>query len=338
MARFARWEPEARLAAHLGGHVGAAATTSKDTLTRIIEMQPGSESAARAHYELGGLHLSGGNLDGATSAFRQVPAAWPRWHSRAGLAIGRIYQNHWHDLEAAAREYRKVIRLHPDTMAAADGYAHLADIHQALGDHLTAENMRECAVRTYDRVMTLSRDADERDLALERFVRLARALDRRDLAVDALVKRRREAASARVPARLLAIDSELGDLYFELEQHGNALLRYKSCAQIARRGSEPDVVLRLLDRMATCQELTGDRAGARRTWRSTVEYVARSRERASRAERQPGLAVILARAYAALERPQDIKKVRSRLARYRSADVSQALAAIDGMLQAQAAG
>src|SRR5690349_7218482 len=88
---------------------------SLDTLTRIIEMQPGTESAARAHYELGMLQLEQGDLEAATGSFRRVPPHWPRWHGRAGLAIARIYETQLRDIGAAAREYRKVIRRHPDT-------------------------------------------------------------------------------------------------------------------------------------------------------------------------------------------------------------------------------
>ena len=39
------------------------ASLTKEALNQIIQMQPGTESAARAHFQLGSLHLEGGSIE-----------------------------------------------------------------------------------------------------------------------------------------------------------------------------------------------------------------------------------------------------------------------------------
>ncbi len=79
-------------------------TMTRESLSQIIQMQPGTESAARAHFHLGSLQLADGEVETATDSYRRVPSSWPRWHARAGFAIARIYEEHLDDLDAAARE------------------------------------------------------------------------------------------------------------------------------------------------------------------------------------------------------------------------------------------
>lgn len=306
-----------------------ASATTRETLTRIIEMQPGSEAAARASYELGRIELDTGNVERATTSFRQVPATWPRWHARAGLAIGVIYETHWRDLDAATREYRKVIRMHPDCLPTAEAHARLGDIATALGDPVTAENMLECCVRACEKVLSGGSEAQEKDLALALLVTACRRLDRHDTAVEALIHRRREAIAARDAQRAVELDRELGHVYLERGQHGNALIRFKTCLQHARRKGTVASVVELTERVAECQRATGDIAGARRTYRTLVELLARRHDKKALIQKDASMALVVARAYILLDRTEDARKLRQRLAKVRGGEAAAIVAVID---------
>jgi tetratricopeptide (TPR) repeat protein len=292
-----------------------AAALTKESLHQIIEAQPASELAARARYELGGLHLAGGNVEVATTLYRDVPARWSRWHARAGLAIARIYDQHVKDIEAAAREYRKVIRLHPESYAAAEGYSRMAEIYELVGDPVSAENMRDCALRTYDRILDSTDDHDEREAALVRFVQTSRLLERWDLATEALVKARRQAVKDGDAARQVDLDRQLGLIYFDREQFGNALIRFKTCLQHARRRGELGASVTLTELVARCEEALDDRAGERRTWRAFLEWVRRSPDRKQRVQRDPALVGAYVRALLATDKAGEARQVRARLKR-----------------------
>ena len=307
---------------------------TKDTLTRIIEMQPGTESAARAHYELGVLQLERGDLESATRSFRQVAPHWPRWHGRAGLAIARIYETQIRDVGAAEREYRKVIRRHPDTFAAAECHARMADLCDAMGDAIQAENLRECALRSYARVVETTDDPQERDEAMTRYVAASRQLERWESAIDALSKQRREAVRRRDAIRRIEIDRQLGDIFLQREQHGNALARYRDCLQHARRRKDVPEVVDLTENMARCLHATGDAAGVRRAWQSLVEFVHEDSARLSDCLRDVRLAPALVRGLSAVGRSADARKLRSRLGRMSSPEARAALAAVDAEIGA----
>lgn len=296
--------------------MGQPAALTKESLKQIIEAQPKSELAARARYELGGLHLAAGNVEGATGFFRKVSSSWPRWHSRAGLAIARIYDERVQDLEAAAREYRKVIRLHPESFAAAAGYGRLAEIYEMVGDPVSAENMRECAMRTYERVLESTDDRDERDAALERFVETSRQLERWDQATEALVKARRQAVRERNVERRNELDRQLGLLYLDREQFGNALIRFKSCLQhVRRRGDDLGGILSLTELTARCQAATDDATGVKRTYRALLDWVKRGKERRLAVQRDPELVRVFVRALIATDKVGEARQLRSRMKR-----------------------
>lgn len=302
---------------------------SADTLTRIIEMQPGTESAARAHLELGMLQLQRGELEKATQSFRQVPPHWPRWHGRAGLAIAMIYEIQLRDLGAAEREYRKVIRRHPDTHAAAECHTRLAEIYISVGDHLSAENMRECALRAYGKVIETSDDEGEREEALGRFVVTSRILERWEPAVQALEKQRASAVARKDAARRSEIDRQLAEINEMREQHDAAASRYKECLAHARRSGSPAEVAELTESLARAQRAMGDPQGARKTMASLLEYVGKDSARLTELLRDARTVPSLVRAHVAADKQAELKKLRSRLARLTSAEAKAALAAFD---------
>jgi tetratricopeptide (TPR) repeat protein len=314
--------------------VAAPGAASKDTLTRIIEMQPGTESAARAHYELGRLQLERGELEQAMQSFRQVPPHWPRWHSLAGLAIARIYETQIRDVDAAAREYRKVIRRHPESFASAECYSRMGDLYAALGDLISAENMRECAQRAYAKVMETSDDPQEREEAVGRFVTASRQLERWDAALEALLKARREAVKRKEVARRVEIDRQLGEIYLQREQHASALARFKDCLQHARRqGDLPDIVA-LTENVARCFQVLEDAPAVRRTWASLVDFVAKDAARMTEAARDVRIAPALVRAWLASDRGGEARKFRSRISRMTSPEARAALLLVDAELGA----
>lgn len=313
--------------------MGAPAASRHEALAQIIDSQPASEMAARARYELGGMHLRDGDLERATHYFRDVSPNWPRWHSQAGLAIARIYDDHVHDVEAAAREYRKLIRRHPETFAAAEGHARMAEIYEAVGDGVSAENMRECAMRAFQRLLAEADDADERDRALERFVDACRRLERWDAATDALVKARRQAVRRRDATRRAEFDRQLGTLYLDREQYGNALIRLRACLQhVRRRGEDVEAIVRLSEQVARCQEASEDRAGARRTYRALLDFLRRGKDRRQAVQRDAELVRIMTRAYLATDQTGQARQLRARLKRMRG--VRDSLAAVEAELQA----
>ena len=312
-------------------HVADVAA-SKDVLTRIIEMQPGTESAARAHYELGRLQLERGELEPAMGSFRQVPPHWPRWHSLAGLAIARIYETRIRDVDAASREYRKVIRRHPDSYASAECYARMGDLYEALGDPVSAENMRECAQRSYAKVMETSDDPQEREEAVARFVAASRQLERWDAAIDALSKARKDAVRRRDATRRYEIDRQLGDIYLQREQHGNALARFKECVQHARRQADLGDVVELTEKMARCLEAVEDSAALRRCHASLAEFVSRDPARLTETARDPRLAPSVVRSLVAADRHADARKLRTRISRMTSAEARATLVLVDAEL------
>lgn len=314
------------------------AQTSVDTLTRIIEMQPGTESAARAHLELGQLQLQRGELEKATQSFRQVPPHWPRWHGRAGLAIAQIYEMQLHDLGAAEREYRKVIRRHPETHAAAECHSRLADLYESIGDMLSAENMRECAQRTYAKVIETTDDEPEREEALERFVAASRRLERWEPALHALEKQRQVAIARKDAARRCEIDRQLGEIYETREQHDNAIVRYKECLGHLRRAGSAGDVAEMIEAIARCQRAAGaEGSSVRRTYQGLLEFVGRDAARTTELLRDTRHAPILARAHLAADKVADARKLRSRLARSTTAESRAALLAFDAELQAHGA-
>lgn len=312
--------------------MAAQVVTTRETLVRIIEMQPGTESAGRAHYELGILQLEGGDLEGAMSSLRQVPSHWPRWHGRSGLAIARIYETRIRDIGAAEREYRKVIRRHPESFAAAECHARLADLAEAVGDTLSSENLREGAMRSYQRVIQTTDDASERDESIRRFISASRRLERWEPALEALTRQRRDAIKARDLDRRMEIDREIGDIYLEREQHGNALLRFRECLQHARRSGELGEVVELTSNVVRCLEATDDDGAARKTWDAFVEYVKKDATRVAAVGKDPRLAVVVTRAFVATDRLPEAKRLRTRVARLVTAEGKQALAEIDGLL------
>lgn len=312
--------------------MAAQVITTRETLVRIIEMQPGTESAGRAHFELGVLQLDAGDLEGAMLSFRQVPSNWPRWHGRAGLAIARIYETRIRDIGAAEREYRKVIRRHPESFAAAECHARLADLAESQGDALSGENLREGAMRTYQRVIQTTDDDAERAESLSRFIGASRRLERWEPALEALTRQRREAVKVRDTARRMEIDREIGDIYLEREQHGNALLRFRECLQHARRSGGLGDVVELTSNVVRCLEATDDESAARKAWDAFVEYVKKDSTRVSAVGKDPRLAVVATRAFVATDRLSDARRLRSRVARLVTAEGKQALAEIDGLL------
>ena len=305
------------------------AKLSKESLKQIIQMQPGTESAARAHYQLGESHLDGGDIEVATESFRQVPPSWPRWHARAGFAIARIYETHLDDMESAAREYRKVISLHPDSMSAAQSYVQLAELHAKVGDPVSAENMRECAMRTYERLAEVSEDHDEKDEARFRFAVASRELQRWDQAVDALQLCRKRASRNKDAARRYEIDRQLGVIYLEREQHSNALKRFKDCLEYARRRTDVQGVVELNVLIARCHERSGDEGAAKRARRSLVEFIHRSKKRLQEAQRDPNVAPALVESYLKLDRVKDAKAIRTRLRRMRNSEARELLAFVE---------
>lgn len=306
---------------------------SVDTLTRIIEMQPGTESAARAHLDLGMLQLQRGELEKATQSFRQVPHHWPRWHGRAGLAIAMIYEIQLRDLGAAEREYRKVIRRHPDTHAAAECHSRLADIYEAVGDALSAENMRECALRAYSKVIETSDDDQERSEALERFVAASRRLERWEPAVQVLEKQRAAAVARKDAVRRCDIDRQLAEIHELREQHEPAATRYREAlAQLRRTGTSADVV-EITEALARCCRALGDVAGAKKAYQGLLEHVGKDAARMNEVLRDARLVPVLVRAHAAADKLADARKLRTRLARLTSAEARAALAAFDAELQ-----
>jgi tetratricopeptide (TPR) repeat protein len=302
---------------------------SVDTLTRIIEMQPGTESAARAHLELGVLQLQRGELEAATESFRKVPPVWPRWHGRAGLHIAMIYEIQMKDLGAAEREYRKVIRRHPETHAAAECHARLADIYISVGDHLSAENMRECALRTYAKVIESTDDDSEREEALERFVAASRALERWEPAVQALERQRNTANARKDATRRCDIDRQLAEINELREQHDQAALRYKECLAHVRRNGTAAEVAEMTEALARCQRAAGDASGARKTYQALLEFVGRDGGRLTELLRDSRWVHVLVRAHVAADKLADLRKLRSRLARLTSVEARAALAAFD---------
>ena len=305
---------------------------SVDTLTRIIEMQPGTESAARAHLELGMLQLQRGELEKATQSFREVPPHWPRWHGRAGLAIAMIYEIQLRDLGAAEREYRKVIRRHPDTHAAAECHTRLADIYLSVGDPLSAENMRECALRTYSKVIETTDLESEREEALVRFVAASRSLERWEPAVQVLEKQRAGAIARKDAVRRCEFDRQLAEINELREQHDQAALRYKDCLAHVRRSGSPGDVAEITDALARCQRIAGDAAGAKKTYQSLLEYAGKDAARTTELLRDARAVPILVRAHVAADKGAELKKLRSRLARLTSAEARAALAAFDAEL------
>jgi tetratricopeptide (TPR) repeat protein len=305
--------------------VSEPAKLSKESLHQIIQMQPGTESAAKAHFQLGGLHLDGGEVETATEAFRQVPAQWAAWHARAGFAIARIYETHLDDIESAAREYRKVISLHPDSMSAAHSYQQLALLHQKVGDPVSAENMRECSMRTYERLATSGEDADERDEARFRFAVASRELQRWDQAVEALQTCRKRATRNKDAARRYDIDRQLGVIALEREQHAEALKRFKDCLEYARRRTDVPAVVELNILIARTHQSAGDDVADKRTRRSLVDFVHRSKKRLSEAQLDPKVAPALVECYLKLERVDDAKALRTRLRRFRSPEARELL-------------
>ena len=307
----------------------------QEALAQIIETQPGSESAARAHYEIGGLQLARGSVEAATAAYRQVPTTWPRWHARACLAIARIYDRQLQDVDAAAREYRKVIRVHPECFASAEAYARMGELYQALGDAVSAENMRECAVKSYERHLH-SDDLDERELALSRYVTTCRQLERWDEAIDALVKSRRAATRLRDTPRRVELDRQLGMLYLERQQFGNALIRFRACLQHARRRGDLDTYVSLCESAARCLRENADSVGLRRTYGSLLDFVGRSAGRRAEVLKDPRLAPVLVRAYLALGKVGQARQVHSRLRRTKSVQGREVLAAVEAEMSAVA--
>lgn len=305
---------------------------SVDTLTRIIEMQPGTESAARAHLELGMLQLQRGELEKATQSFRQVPPHWPRWHGRAGLSIAMIYEIQLRDLGAAEREYRKVIRRHPETHAAAECHTRLADIYLSVGDLLSAENMRECALRTYGKVIETTDDDAEREEALVRFVAASRILERWEPAVQALEKQRTAAIARKDATRRCEIDRQLAEINELREQHDVAAGRYKDCLAHLRRSGSAAEVAEVTEALARCLRSAGDSAGMRKTYVSLLEYAGKDGARLTELLRDARSVPVLVRAHAVAEKSADIKKLRTRLARLTSAEARAALAAFDAEL------
>jgi tetratricopeptide (TPR) repeat protein len=303
---------------------------SLDTLTRIIEMQPGTESAARAHLELGILQIERGELESATQSLRQVPPHWPRWHGRAGLAIARIYETQLRDIGAAAREYRKVIRRHPDTHAAAECHARLADIHDAMGDALSAENMRECAMRSYHKVIETTHDEQEREEALARFVTASRQLERWDLALQALERQRTRTIGRRDVVRRHEIDRQLAEIHELREHHERALVRYRECLAHARRNGTTAEVVELSEAIARCMRRTEADAGAlRRHYLTLLEHVGSAGPKLTEVLRDARLVPILVRALLACDRAPEVRRHRSRLARQASAEAKASVAALD---------
>jgi tetratricopeptide (TPR) repeat protein len=307
---------------------------SKETLTRIIEMQPGTESAAQAHFELGVLQLDGADLEAAMTSLRQVPPHWPRWHGRAGLAIARIYEARIRDIGAAEREYRKVIRRHPDSFAAAECHARLADLTEAMGDPLSAENLRECAMRTYQRVIETTDNEPEREEALRRFVAASRRLERWEPALEALTRQRREAIKRRDTPRRMEIDREIGDVYVQREQHGNALLRYRECLLHARRSGPVADVVELTASMVRCLEFGEDAAAARKAWESLLDYVKKDAARLTAIAKDFRLAAIVIGAYVATGRMTDARRLRARLGKIVTPDTRSILEEIDARIGA----
>jgi len=306
-----------------------------DTLTRIIEMQPGTESAARAHLDLGMLQLQRGELEKATQSFRQVPHHWPRWHGRAGLAIAMIYEIQLRDLGAAEREYRKVIRRHPETHAAAECHSRLADIYLSVGDLLSAENMRECALRTYSKVIETTDLDSEREEALVRFVSASRALERWEPAVQVLEKQRLAAIARKDVTRRCEIDRQLAEINEMREQHDLAAARYKEClAQVRRSGGAAEVA-ELTEALARCQRSAGDGPGSRKTYQSLLEYLGKDAARLTELLRDARSCPVLVRAYVASDKVPELRKLRSRLARLTSAEARTALVAFEAELAAQ---
>jgi tetratricopeptide (TPR) repeat protein len=302
---------------------------SVDTLTRIIEMQPGTESAARAHLELGLLQLQRGELEKATQSFRQVPPHWPRWHGRAGLHIAMIYEIQLRDLGAAEREYRKVIRRHPDTHAAAECHSRLAEIYTSVGDLLSAENMRECALRAYGKVVDTSDDDAEREEALVRFVAVSRVLERWEPAVQALERQRNAAIARKDTARRCEIDRQLAEINEIREQHDVAAARYKEClAQIRRSGTAAEVA-ELTECLARCQRACGDAPAMKKTYQALLEYAGKDGARMTELLKDARTVPVLVRAHVATDRMAELKKLRSRLSRLTSADAKQAFAAFE---------
>lgn len=313
--------------------MGDQQTLTKESLKQIIQMQPGTESAARAHYQLGTLHLSGGEVEIATTSYRCVPAQWPRWHARAGFAIARIYEHQLDDLESAAREYRKVISLHPESMSAARSYSRMSAIYARLGDAVSSENMRECAMRTYERISQESEDPDERDEALFQFAVASRELQRWDQAIEAFTACRKRAVRDRDAARRFALDEQLGLLHMEREQPGLAAKRFRACLEQVRRKSDVRAVAQLSEQLAACQRGAGDESGAKRTLRSLVTFVHRSKARLSDAQKDPVAAPALVRAYVALDRLPDARKVRTRLRRLKNVEARQTLAEVEALIE-----
>jgi Tfp pilus assembly protein PilF len=306
---------------------------TKEALHQIIQMQPGTESAARAHFQLGSLHLDGGEIETATASYRQVPPSWPRWHARAGFAIARIYETHLSDIEAAAREYRKVISLHPESMSAAQSYVRLSELHALVGDPVSAENMRECAMRTYERLAETGEDHDERDEARYRFAVASRELQRWDQATEALLTCRKRAVRHRDAARRYDIDRQLGLVYLEREQPGNAVKRFKDCLEYARRRSDTHAVVELSTLIARCHEAAGDETAARRAWRSLVEFVHRGKKRLAEAQVDPAVAPVLLDAYLRLDQEDRAKALRTRLRRLRSKEARELLAVVEARME-----
>lgn len=314
--------------------MGEPAAARREVLAQIIETQPGSESAARAHYELGGIQLARGNVEDATSAYRKVPPTWPRWHSRASLEIARIYDQHLQDVEAATREYRKIIRVHPDSFAAAEGYARMAEIHEVFGDAVSADNMRECAMRTYERLLERADESDDRDLIVNRYVAVARRLDRADEAIETLVKVRRQALRERDVTRRVELDRQLGLLYLDREQHGNALLRFRACLQHSRRRGDVLGFAALAEMASRCLHATGDTAGYRRLHATLLGLLARNPARRADMQRDPRWAPLIARAYVAVRKPGLARQMRTRLKRQKNVQAREALVAVEAELTA----
>ncbi len=310
---------------------------SVDTLTRIIEMQPGTESAARAHLELGTLQLQRGELEKATESFRQVPPHWPRWHGRAGLAIAKIYEMQIRDLGAAEREYRKVIRRHPETHAAAECHSRLADIYASVGDHLSAENMRDCALRAFSKVVETTDDDAERQEALDRFVSASRILERWEPAIQALEKQRAAAVARRDANRRCALERQIGEIQELREQHAPALARYKACLAHVRRSGTPQEIADAAEAVARCCRALGETATLRRTYAGLLALITKDTAAMSELVRDARFAPILVRAHLATDRVSDARKLRARLARQTSAEAKAALAAVEAELSAASA-
>jgi len=312
--------------------VSEPAELSKESLHQIIQMQPGTESAARAHFLLGGLHLEVGDVETATASYRQVPAQWSRWHARAGFAIARIYEVRLSDSESAAREYRKVISLHPDSMPAAHSYVELAVLHQRLGDPVSSGNMRECAMRTYERLAESGDDAEERDEARFRFAVASRELQRWDQAVEALQTCRKRAARNKDATRRFEIDRQLGVIHLEREQYPDALKRFKDCLEHAKRRTEIPSVVELSILIARSHAGAGDDASDKRTRRSLVDFIHKSKKRLDEAQLDRKVAPALVECYLKLDRVDDAKALRTRLSRFRNPEARELLEFVSSLM------